>query len=98
MILPLHFEVDILKSLQIKKDSLYAKFYKEYKEDYHRELDNKHEYNTYINTKSEYEKICIDVARQEIITKYLEETVDNIKKMNFSVKNWIELKKYLEGM
>jgi len=90
-------ELDELKDIKQQREYLYGQLYKFYKEDYNRELESKHEYENYIYSNDKYNTLSIEVNRQEIIVKYLEETIDNIKKLSFNIKNWLEIKKYLEG-
>jgi dGTP triphosphohydrolase len=90
-------ELNELKEFKCQQERLYGQLYKYYKEDYKVELDSKHEYETYIYADEKYCKLCVEVNKQEIIVKFLEETIDNIKKMSYNIKNWLEIKKYLDG-
>jgi hypothetical protein len=90
-------EYETLKTLKTNQDHLYGQLYKHYKENYNVELESKHEYETYILGDEKYYNLTLELNKQEIIVKFLEETIDNIKKLSFNIKNWLEIKKYFEG-
>jgi hypothetical protein len=87
-------QLKMLKSLQTK---LYGELYKKYNEKYTVELDSKHEIESYIFAEDKYYDQQLLINEQETIVKYLEETIDNFKKLSFNIKNWIDIKKYFEG-
>lgn len=89
-------ELKLFKKMQKDKEKKYSELYKEYKEKYNLSL-TKDEIKTYCNSNEEYYKICVDLDNQEVIVKYFEMTLDNIKRMSYDIKNWIEIKKFYAG-
>lgn len=90
-------EMKVFKLLALEKGKLYAKLYHEHKFEGVYKLDSMKEIETYCNADPEYYKKCQEYVLQEIIVKYLESTIDNIQKLNFVVKNYIEWRKFLSG-
>lgn len=90
-------EIEIYKKLDLNKIKIHAEKYKYYKEEYSREL-NKTEIEIYINNEEIYQDILSTLSKQSIIVKYLEETLTNIKAISFNIKNYIDIKKYFEGI
>ena len=41
--------------------------------------------------------LCVQYNEQEMYLKYLEGTIDNVKKVSFQVKNYIDIKKFFAG-
>lgn len=87
----------LLKSLMNKRDKMYADLYIELKEKHRRTIENKTEYEAYINHNEDYYKILVDISKQETIVNYLEQTINNIKQAGYAVKNYIDLKRFYSG-
>lgn len=91
-------ETRVLKKLSIQHDRLYHKLYHKTKFGDDVEHSNSaREFEVYINANEEMVVVNSDLALQQSIVTYLEGTVDNIRKLPFSLKNYIELKRFLEG-
>jgi hypothetical protein len=76
---------------------LYGKLYDKYKFDYEKKLDGKAEIEAYIYSDPIYVKKQYEYNVQEKQVKYLEGIVDSVSKISFSVKNYVEFKKFLAG-
>lgn len=91
-------EMKELKKINLKVDTKYGELYKYYKYEDNRTWDNKAEIVSQINTNQEYNDLRKEQVKREFVVKYLEEVLDNIKRMSFSIKNFIDLKKFNAGM
>jgi hypothetical protein len=90
-------EMKIFKTIALDKTKLYSKLYHENKFEGVYKLDSVKEIDIYCNRDPEYYKKSQEYLLQEIIVKYLEATLDNIQKLNFVIKNYIEWRKFLAG-
>jgi hypothetical protein len=97
-------QLRLLKRASMSVTMKYGELYHKYKFpnsndglnfQYH--LDTKTEIDIYINSNSEYVKLKSQVQFQELVVKFLEEVLDNLKKIRFDVKNYIELMKLQNG-
>lgn len=87
-----------MKELQVKIDFKYGELYKHYKFEDNHSWGNKGEIETQINSNSEFYELKKEMVKKEFVIKYLEEVLDNIKRMSFSIKNFIDLEKFKAGM
>jgi hypothetical protein len=78
------------------KEELYGKLYMQHKKNNDRSF-SKPEIDIIIQSESKYRDIKIEYNTQEMYLKYLDFTIDNIKKISFQVKNYIEIKKFFQG-
>jgi hypothetical protein len=85
-----------VKELSLVKDEIYGKLFSKYKKDHSRSFSTK-EIDIMIKSEDKYIDVCIEYNKQETYLKYLEATIDNIKKISFQVKNFIEIKKFYQG-
>jgi hypothetical protein len=90
-------EMRILKDLSLKKTKKYSDLYHKNKFEGEYKLDYAKEIETYVNGDPDYYKNCQEFNYQDIIVKFLESTLENIQKMNFTIKNYIEWRKFLAG-
>lgn len=90
-------ELQILKELKAERDVLYGTLYKKFRRGKHEIIENKHEIESYIKADKLYYELSIKINKQEIHSTYLEQTVSNIKQLGYSIRNYIEFKKYLNG-
>lgn len=91
-------EYKILKKIDIDMDKLYGEKLKHYKHSDNYKWDNKGELDSQIKSDNDYHTKRIEHAKQEHIVKYLEEVLDNIKRLSFSIKNYIDLQKFKHGV
>lgn len=91
-------EIRKLKNVSISLDTKYGELYKYYKYEDNHTWDNKAEIVSQINTNEDYNVLKQEQIKREFVVKYLEEVLDNIKRMSFSIKNFIDLKKFNAGM
>jgi len=90
-------ELQLLKDFKTKRDVLYGQLYKKFRRGEHEIIDNKHEIESYIKADISYFDLCIKINKQEIYSEYLEQTVNNIKQLGYSIRNYLDFKKYLNG-
>ncbi len=91
-------EIKLLKSVSLRVDTKYGELYKYYKYEDNHSWDNKAEIVSQINRDKDYNDLRQEQVKREFVVKYLEEVLDNIKRMSFSIKNFIDLKKFNAGM
>lgn len=91
-------ELKVLKGMELDREKMYGDLYKHFKYNDSYEWNQKGEIESQINSNDEYNKLKIKMAQQEFMVKYLESVLDNIKRLSFSIKNWIEIKKFQAGM
>ena len=87
--------IDELKTLKNKiteREKLYGTLYDTIRFGGNRDLRNKTEIDPYINSNDIYYKLCLEINDQEVIMKYLEETLSSINKLSYSIKNYIDIK------
>jgi len=91
-------ELLTLKQMKIMYDSRFGVAYKEvkYKDGY--DWSKKGEVENQINTREDILELRNKMAVQEVIVEYLQNVLENIKKLSFSVKNYIDYKKVMMGM
>jgi len=90
-------ELRIFKEYSLLKDNTYGKLYHYYKFEGEFKLDKKTEIEPYIKSNEKYLKICYKLNNIEIYCKHLEKILESIKQMGYSIKNFIEYKKFLSG-
>jgi hypothetical protein len=83
-------------NLKTVKEELYGKLYLQHKKNNDRSF-SKPEIDILIQSEGKYRDIKIEYNTQEMYLKYLDFTIDNIKKISFQVKNYIEIKKFFSG-
>ena len=91
-------EFHLLKTKQADLEMLYGELYKKVKFHDQYQWGAKGEVDSQINTNVEYYRLRIEVAQQEVIVQYLEQLLDNIKRLSYTIKNWIDIKKFMAGM
>lgn len=91
-------EVNILKTMRADQENNYGTLLKKFKYEDSYKWDTKAEIESQISGDSKYHERKLLIAKQEFMVDYLEKTLENIQRMGFSVKNWIEIKKFLVGM
>jgi hypothetical protein len=91
-------EMRKLKELNVSVDEKYGELYKYFKYEDNKAWSNKGDIDSQINSNKEYCSLKRESIKLEFVVKYLEEVLDNIKRMSFSVKNYIDLQKFKAGM
>jgi hypothetical protein len=87
-------ELKILKNKITEREKLYGVLYDQIRFHDNRELKNKTEIDPYINSNEMYYQLCLNVNDQEVIVKYLEETISSINKLSYSIRNYIDIKNF----
>jgi len=90
-------ELQTLKDIKAQKDILYGQLWHKYRRESEYEIDSKHEIEAYIKREQSYYELSIKINKQEIISQFLELTVNNIKQLSFTIKTYLDFKKYLNG-
>ncbi len=91
-------ELRLYKSHMTNIDKTYGELYKKIKHHDNYEWGNKNEIESQINAHPDYHKLRVAANEQEYIVKYLEGVLDNIKRLSFSIKNYIDIQKFRAGM
>jgi hypothetical protein len=86
-----------LDKLDREKKRIYKERYDFYKFKNDFRLDSQKEIECYINGDKIYDDICLAFNLQEIVTVYFVELLDMIKKMSFTMGNYIKYKAFLAG-
>lgn len=90
--------IDKCKNFFIERDRIYSILYNFYSKNFKYKLSTKGEIESYIFGNKNY----IDISRScntfDNFVKFLEKTLDNIKNSNFSIKNYIEYRKFINGV
>lgn len=87
-----------LKKLKLEYDEKYGNEFKQVKYYDKHEWGNKAEVDSQINTKKDILEIRNKLAVEEVIVDYLQNVLENIKRLSFSIKNYIDYKKVMMGM
>lgn len=93
-------ELKKLKDIKIKKDIKTSEVYHDLKMNGYQGYSvtkSKNEIEVYINLNPEIQKLNESYNNQEIRVKFLEATLENIKSISFSIKNFIDLSKIKLG-
>lgn len=95
-------ELLILKKLFVEKEKRYNELYKKYRfsqdDKFGFELSTKSDIDAFICSNDEYYKKNVKYHSQEVVVKYLEETIKSINTMGFRIKNHIDLMKMKKGL
>ena len=86
-------ELADLKGIMLKMDKLYGHLYDKYKNSSDKSWTQKGEIESQIYSNDDYHMLRVKKAKQEVMVKFLEESLSNIKSFGFTIKNTIELKK-----
>lgn len=91
-------ELKIYKNKITEKEKLYGILYNSIRFDNkttsNKGLKNLTEIEPYINSNEIYYQLCIDINHQEMVVKYLEETLSSINKLSYAIKNYIDIKNF----
>jgi hypothetical protein len=91
-------ELRTLKMLEVDREKKYGELYKHFKHKDQYEWTQKAEIESQMNADPSYYELRMQIVQQEYIVKYLEQVLDNIKRLSYSIKNWIEIRKFQAGM
>lgn len=86
-----------LNFLQTQKQELYAKLYKHFKYDANERWETKHEIESQMYTDKSYVSLLSRIDDQQEIVTYLEKTIDNIKNLSFTIKNYMDWQRFLNA-
>jgi len=90
-------QMRVFKNLERDKQNMYSKKYHHYKFEGDFQLDSKGEIETYINGDDDYDELLRKYNVQALVIEYLENVLDNIKKLTFTIKNYVTFKMFLSG-
>ena len=86
-----------LVKLQITKDKVYGELYKKYHFEDNYKWDAQKECESQVKSDAEYIKAALEYEKQKLVVDYLQETLGNINRMSFSIKNYLDYLKYQGG-
>lgn len=86
-----------LAGLQIARDKLYGELYKKYHIDDDVKWGANKEIESQVKCDKEWLKLAGEYAKQKLIVDYLQETLGNINRMSFSIKNYLQFLQYQGG-
>ena len=84
------------KDTMTMRDETYGKLYKKFKDNHNRNYTTK-EIDIMIKADPLYKKIAYDLNNQEMYLDYMKQTIDNIKSIQWNVKNYMDIKKFYTG-
>jgi hypothetical protein len=90
-------EYHCFKRLSLEFDKLYKERYHYYKFEQKYNLDSAKEIDSYTKGDDLIYNKSLELLNQEIVTKFLEKTIENIKNMGYAIKNNLEIQKFLGG-
>jgi len=91
-------EMSELVELKGKKEVLRGERFNYYKRGGSKfRCDNKDEYLAYINAEPEMGALNVKIAQQDIIVKFLDNTLANIKSTGYNIKTLNDIQKFLNG-
>jgi len=92
-----------LGSLKVERDKIYGELYHTFKtgknpicDGY--DISTKGEIDIYVRTDPKFCTIQKSYSTQESLVKFLEMALDNINKMSFNIKNFVEIRKLRMGI
>lgn len=91
-------QLELYKNLLLEKDRLYGELWEYYKYKGKYSAGTKGEVEAFLFSDERWIEHNKEVIKQECITKYVENILSDVKQLNFNLKNFIEYKKYLEGL
>ena len=86
-----------LVRLQMDQEKLFGVLYKKYKYETDNVWETNKEIESQIKCDPEWLKLAVEYGKQKIIVDWLQDTLGNINRMSFSIKNYIEILKYQGG-
>lgn len=91
-------ELRTLKDMKTNLAQTYGVKYDYFKNGHTHNWTGKAEIETQIFADKVYHQQRIDANKQEYMVEYLEGVLDNVKRLSFSLKNYIDMKKFQTGM
>ncbi|MFW6282046.1 MAG: recombination mediator protein UvsY [bacterium] len=91
-------ELKLLKNKYHEREKIFGELYEHFrfKSDY--SLTTKTEIEPFIKSNDKYYKAALEYSQQEVIVKYIEQTIDQINALGFRIKNYIDLLKIKKGI
>lgn len=90
-------EKSILDGLERKMKMVFSERYDFYKFKNNFHLDSIKEIEYYVNGDPLYDEACLKYNQQLQVVNYLVELLDMIKKMSFTMGNYIRMKEFING-
>ena len=91
-------QLEHYKLLLVKKDETYGKLYEKYKYSGKYTLSTKGEVEAFVFSNDEWIELSRNIVSQESYLKFVENILTDIKQLNYTIKNFVEYKKFLEGL
>ena len=83
--------------LDLEKDKLYGELYKTYKYESNFTWESQKEIESQIKCDPQWLKLMAEIGKQKLVVDWLQETLGNINRLSFSIKNYIEIMKVQGG-
>jgi hypothetical protein len=91
-------ELRELKNISHRKDKIYGDLYHHYKFKFNYQLDSAKEIDNYVKADDKYYQVALEYSNQEVIVKYLEQTLTHINNLGFRITSYVEMKKMKKGI
>ena len=92
-------ELRKLKTIQAVKDKKYTEVMHDLRKNGHEKYEVKgKDIDHYVHLNSDYIKLVSDFKEQEYIVKYLESVMEQVNKISFNIKNFVDLQKVKMGI
>lgn len=91
-------EKHILSVIEAEKDKVYGKLYHKYKYESDFRLDTRGEIDVYVKADDAFDIVLKKYNESLVIVEWLDETLKNFRAMAWSMKNHLDLRKFLSGM
>lgn len=95
-----HQDIEFSK-LKIEREKVYGDLFHAYKFENKSggyDLSTKTEIDIYVKKDPDFQKINLKYLKQEALLKFLEQTVENVKNMSYSFKNYVDIEKFQQGL
>ena len=76
--------------LQLDQDKLYGELYKKYRFESDYTWESQKEIDSQIKCDQDWLKLAAEMGKQKIVVDWLQETLGNINRMSFSIKNYLQ--------
>ena len=90
-------ELEAYDMLKIKVDEIYGKLMRHYRIEDDVEWKNQSAVSSQVKSDPKYVKAVTAMYQSEVVMKWLEKTLVNIKDLSHNIRNYLEAKKLLSG-
>jgi len=90
-------ELEVYKNLLADKEKLFGQLFHHFKFEVDFKLDTLREIEAKISSDDRFNALLKSINYQEKVIKFLEKSLENLKNIPFTVKNFIEIMKFKNG-